>query len=113
MGSGTAGMWLEVGIEVVGDADTLAAMTMAVTDTTMVTGAATLAVATETDMPAGAMVVAATAADMPAAVPMPEMASMAAGTVGAVNLTVADSMVAAVASTVAADMAADAGNPLH
>jgi hypothetical protein len=67
----------------------------------MVTGAATLAVATETDMPA--------------AVPMPETASTAeADTVGAVNLTlVADSMVEAVASTVAADMVVDAGNPLH
>jgi len=46
---------------------------------------------------------------------MPATASTAeADTMGAVNLTVgADSMVEAVASTVAADMAADAGNPLH
>jgi hypothetical protein len=104
------------GITHIGAAGTLAAVgAMPVKDTAAVTGAATLAVAPETDMPAVATGAAATAADMPEAARMPETAPTSeADTVGAVNLTVvADPMVEAVASTVAVDMVADAGNPLH
>lgn len=99
----------------VGTLAAVGAMPVKDTAAATVTGGAMLAVATETAMPVVATVAAATGADMPAVVRMPATASTAeADTMGAVNLTVgADSMVEAVASTVAADMAADAGNPRH
>ena len=107
--SGIADTSDAAGIAMIGDAatSTLAAAgatAMKRTGAVTVTGAATPATT----------IAAATAAATSAAVPTLETASMEADTMEAANLTVgADSMVEAVASTVATDMAADAGNPLR